>query len=103
MLGFVLFLSTAPVQAQTLVNFSGPATGWRVQYYVGTNPGVTLYNTPSSCASGQLGLPSTATEDEQNRLWALLLSAKATGQSIGFFYYVNSAGSCIIASFYLTP
>jgi hypothetical protein len=72
-------------------------TGWRLQNYVGG--AVSLYYTSSPCGSGLLLLGAGASADEKNRLWSLVLTAKATNKSVGIFYETTS-GSCNITSFY---
>jgi hypothetical protein len=71
-----------------------------VQNYVGSGP--QLYFTPSSCAQGSLGFPAGTAVDDLNRFWALLMTAKVTGQDVGIYYYVSGT-SCLIESFYLPP
>jgi len=71
--------------------------GWRLQNYV---PGTVLvYFTSSPCVSGMLSFPTSATSDDKNRFWSLVLTAKATGKKVGV-YYETVSGSCQITSYY---
>jgi hypothetical protein len=88
--------------AQTLINMEGSPVGWRLQDYPGGTPAVAVWFTGASCTSGELSFPSSATVDDQNRFWALIMAAKIAGQTVGVYYYV-SGSSCILQSFYLTP
>ena len=82
--------------AQTLVEIQASPSSWLIQNYVGGT--VDLFYTGSPCLNGQLIFPSTATQADQDRLWAMILSAKATGQQVEVYYYVSS-GNCYISSY----
>jgi hypothetical protein len=97
-----LFLVGIAAHAQTLINFEGSPAAWRLQDYPGGTPAVTVWYTGSSCSNGQLSFPSSATIDDQNRFWALVMAAKIAGQTVGIYYYV-SGSTCFLNSFYLTP
>jgi hypothetical protein len=84
--------------AQTLYSVTGVPTNWQIQNYVPNN--VVVYYTGSSCVNGALSLPSTAVQADMDRLWALMLTAKATGQQVTIYYTV-SGSDCLIASFLL--
>lgn len=73
-------------------------TGWRLQVYVGGQ--VAAYFAGTSCFSGQVLMPPSATADEKNRFVAMVTTAKAAGKYMGVFYETAS-GSCQITSFYL--
>lgn len=83
-----------PALADTVIEVV--PTGWRLQYYVGGD--LYLYYTGSPCTSGQLHLSTT--DAEKDRLWALMMTAKATGRSVGI-YYETGSGTCNITSFYM--
>jgi hypothetical protein len=69
-------------------------TAWRLQDYL--DGYVTLFYTPSTaCANGLLKL--SGTEESRNRLWALIMTAKATNKVVGIFY---DSSTCLISSFY---
>jgi hypothetical protein len=89
-----LFLT--PASAQTLVAIQAVPTSWLIQNYVPNQ--VVLWFTGSSCTSGQLVFTSNAVQADQDRLWAMILAAKATGQQVIVYYYVSDGG-CIIQSF----
>jgi hypothetical protein len=76
--------------------FVGVPTGWKLESY-GANA-VALWNTPSSCGNGALGLPSTATAIDHNRLYATVMAAKL-GNAQMFVYYEPKDNACIITSF----
>jgi hypothetical protein len=78
-------------------NIEGPVIGWRLQNYVPNN--IAVYYTGSSCAQGSLTFGPTATADDRNRFYSLILTARSTGKKIGVFYETAS-GSCQIQSFY---
>lgn len=74
-------------------------TGWRLQNYVNGN--VAVYYTGSPCVSGSLTFPGNISPTELNRFWSLVMTAKATGHTIGV-YYETVSGTCQITSFYET-
>jgi hypothetical protein len=73
-------------------------TGWRLQVYIGGQVGA--YFAGTSCFSGEIMMPPSATADEKNRFIAMVTTAKAAGKRMGVFYETAS-GSCQITSFYL--
>jgi hypothetical protein len=87
----------SPVYADN--NIEAVPTGWRLQNYVSN--GVNIYFTGSSCVYGGLSFSASATSDDKNRLWSMVLTAKATGKAVGIFYETVS-GNCNITSFYAT-
>jgi hypothetical protein len=90
------FLSALPAQADAIV---AVPTNWRLENY-SANGGVNLWYTGSPCASGGLILPASATEDTKDRLWSLILTAKASSRPVGIIYHSDS-GNCVIDSFYM--
>ena len=84
--------------AQTTQLIEAIPKAWRLQNYVG-GP-VIVYYTGSPCQSGQISMPISATSDEQNRFYSLIMSAKISGQEVGVYYAYDGA-SCIVTSFYL--
>jgi hypothetical protein len=87
-------LWSSAASSQSLI--SGSTATWRLQNYVPNQ--IVLYFTGSPCTSGSLGLPSNAVQADQDRLWALILTSKATGSPV-YIYYFNNGGVCTIASF----
>jgi hypothetical protein len=85
-----------PVFAQTLISIQAVPSAWLIQNYVPNN--TDLFYTGSSCLNGQLIFPSTAVQADQDRLWALILTAKSSGQQVLLYYYVTG-GNCYISSF----
>lgn len=86
-----------PAYADALIE--AVPTNWRLQNYV--NSGVTAYFTGSSCISGGLSFGPSATSDDKNRFWSLIMTAKALGKTVGI-YYETTSGLCQITSFYET-
>ncbi len=72
---------------------------WRLQNYIGS-AGVVVWYSGSTCTNGQLTFSSTATADERNRLFAMILTAKVSSRLVGIFYETVT-GSCQITSFYM--
>jgi len=91
-------VATSGAMAQTQMQIEAVPTGWLLQDYVGA--GVWVYFTGSPCTSGNLSLPTTATSDEVNRFFSLIMSAKISGQAVGVYYTYNG-NTCVINSFYL--
>jgi hypothetical protein len=89
-------LGSSAASAQTLTLIEGSTAAWRLQNYVPNS--VALYYTGSPCTSGSLVMPSTAVQADQDRLWALIMTSKATGNSV-YMYYSEDAGVCTISSF----
>lgn len=87
--------AAAPALADTSIETV--PNGWRLQNYVGGD--LKIFFTGSPCGAGQLRLAGT--DEEKNRLWALILTAKASGKSVGIFYETSS-GACNITSFYMS-
>jgi hypothetical protein len=73
-------------------------TGWRLQNYVGTHNVVLYYTGASDCTAGQMN-GTGMSQDDFDRLWSLVLTAKATGRPVGLYYDTNG-GACVITSFY---
>jgi hypothetical protein len=84
-----------------IVTISAVPTAWRIENYTNgsANP-VNLWYTGSSCTNGGLQLPSTATVQDANRLFSLLMAAKLASHTM-FVYYDNtsSPAACNIISF----
>ena len=73
-------------------------TGWRLQNFVGSH--VVAYYAGTSCFGGQVLMPSTSTDEEEDRFIAMVTTAKVTGRNMGV-YYETSSGNCYITSFFL--
>lgn len=73
-------------------------TGWKIQNYIPN--GVTIWFAPTNCVNGNLSLPAHATEQDRDRLWALLVSAKISQTPVQIYYNRYEDGrSCEITSF----
>ena len=88
-------LTASPALADT--NIEAVPTGWRMQNYVPND--LVVYYTPATCLGGQLSFAPSATTEDKNRFFSLVLTAQATGRKIGVFYETVS-GACQITSFY---
>lgn len=80
------------------VPLNGSVQSWRIENYVSSQ--VVIWFSGSSCNTGALILPSTATTEDKNRLWATVLAAKLNNHNM-FVFYDDSASpnSCVIISF----
>lgn len=76
-------------------SFEVVPTAVRMEDYL--NGALDLWYTPGTCTSGHVYLPASAPADSKNRLWSLILTAKAAGKVVGIFY---DPTSCIITHFY---
>lgn len=90
------FLNT-PAFADT--DMQAVPTNWRLSNYIGA-AGVVVWYTGSSCTNGVLNFPSSATADDKNRFFSLILSAKISLKIVGV-YYETVTGTCQITSFYI--
>ncbi len=99
MLGLMTFIAPEAGLA-TQVNLQEVPTNWRLQNYVGGAMWVYYTSAPSPCPDGGLQLPPSATSDELNRFWSLVLTAKTTGAQVGIYY---DSVTCLISSFYAPP
>lgn len=91
--------ATIPFSAGHADIIEAVPTAWRLENYVGAT-GIAAWYTGSPCATGNLSFNSSATADDKNRFWSLVMTAKVSGKPIGVAY-VNVSGSCQIVSFYL--
>ncbi len=73
-------------------------TGWRLENYVSSHSVVLWFTGAPDCTNGQM-TGAGMSQDDYNRLWSTILTAKATSQKVGI-YYNASGGNCTIVSFY---
>ncbi len=85
---------TPAVAAEALLE-GDPAT-WRLQNYVPND--VKVFFSGSPCQYGRLQFPASATTQDKDRFFSMVLTARSTGRNMGV-YYDNV--SCDIWSFYL--
>lgn len=98
----------ATAAGATTVEIVEVPTNWMPTDYVGSPSGVTVWyvdNLPSGvCQPQQAGnghlVFTSPSEDEMNRFWAMILTAKTTGHTV-FIYYDNV--TCAISSFGWQP
>lgn len=72
-------------------------TGWRLENYISNDIRIWYAVTVGVCPNG-ITFAASASGDDRNRLWATVMTAKATGRIMGIRY--DSANNCNIASFY---
>jgi len=102
----LILTSSASEALAAPAEYEDVPSDWFIQDYIGSPAGVTLWraNLPNGdCVQSQTGstylaFPSTVTDQEVNRFWSSVLSAKATGTKVGI-YYDNQ--TCIISSFFI--
>lgn len=107
MIGIIKFLALAltctcsfPALAETVIE--AYPTGWRLQNYSSTTKRATIVAVAyagSTCIDGTLNFAASATEDDKNRFWSLILTAKVSNRPVGLFYETTS-GACNITSFW---
>ncbi len=95
---FILLITCTSAQAARVVVDAVP-TAWKVESY--GEKAVVLWFTPSTCASGQLVLPLTATAIEHNRLYGTVMAAKISGKKI-FVMYERVDDACVLLSYGLS-
>lgn len=81
---------TAAVQVLT-----AKPNGWKLENYLGGT--IVVYFSGSQCPSGLLTFPSTATADDKNRFFSLMLAAKTARSDIFVLY--NDDANCTVVSF----
>jgi hypothetical protein len=86
----------APAQAGEVYAF--PAN-WRLENYVWNHTVVLYFTGAAGCDNGALSA-SGMSQDDVDRLWSMIMTAKATNKPVGIFYD-GSGPSCTIASFYM--
>ena len=91
--------STLSGAQATIVAVVAVPTNWQVENY-STDESVVIWFAVSGCAAGGLRLPTYATQEQRNRLYATIASGKLAGQKVGIRY---DDGSCLIDSFYFPP
>lgn len=79
-------------------NYEAVPTGWRLENYVASHTVTLWYTGAPGCMGGHIE-GAGMSQDDYNRLWSLILTAKSTNQKIGIFY-TGSGGNCTITSFY---
>jgi hypothetical protein len=91
-------LGVSALPASALANnIEAVPTGWRMENYIASQTVVLWFTGASECTMGKLA--ADMSQDDYNRLWSLVMTAKATGKPVGI-YYNASGGVCTIGSFY---
>lgn len=96
----LLIASSSPALADTVIE--AYPTGWRLQNYSATTKRATIVAVAyagSTCIDGTLNFAASATEEDKNRFWSLILTAKVSNRQVGLFYETTS-GACNITSFW---
>lgn len=91
-------LGVSALPASALANgIEAVPTGWRLENYISSHSVVLWFTSASDCTTGKL--TADMSQDDYNRLWSLVMTAKATGKPVGIIYNA-SGGVCTIVSFY---
>lgn len=91
-------LGAVALPASALANsIEAVPTGWRLENYIASQSVVLWFTGASDCTMGKL--TAVMSQDDYNRLWSLVITAKATGKPVGIFYNASD-GVCTIGSFY---
>jgi hypothetical protein len=80
------------------VNMYGSPATWRLEDYT-SGSDVVAWFTGSNCTNGKISFPAGTTQQEKNRFYAMVLTAKLNGKNVGV-YYDNTSATCPISSFY---
>lgn len=91
---FATLFASGIAQA-SLTQINAVPTTWKLENYSGSSS-VVLWYTGSSCANGQLVLPTAATVADHNRLFSTVQSAKVTGKQM---FVIYETADCTITSF----
>lgn len=86
----VIPLCVSAVSSQAVADnyFEAIPTGWRLQNYIGST--IVAAYTPSNCSNGTLNFSASATQDDKNRFWTLIMSAKLSAKTVGIFYETST-------------
>ena len=96
--GIVSGLNPSQANAQVNTSIEQVPTGCKIQNYVPNN--VVIWYAPTNCVNGQLTLPAHATDQDRDRLWALIVSAKISQTPVQVYYERYEDGRhCRITSF----
>jgi hypothetical protein len=91
---FVLFSGNASADVVSMV---AVPTSWKLENYIGDN--VVAWYTESTCTNGLIKFSSSATTDDKDRFWAVVMTGKVSGESIFVRY---DSDDCSIQSFGMT-
>jgi hypothetical protein len=81
------------------VNLTAVPMGWRLENYPGD--AVVLWFTGApGCTNGRLALPASASKDDVNRLWSLILTAKIAQIPVAL-EYTGTGDHCLLSSFHV--
>lgn len=93
-LAATVLVATPAAAAEGLLE-GDPAT-WRLQNFVPNT--VMAFFTGSPCSNGRLSFSTSATVQDKDRFFSMVLTARATGRKMGVYYDTTS---CEIYSFYM--
>lgn len=91
------FSSSEIVRADEVFDVVAVPTNWRVENYVAEHKVELWFTGAPQCTNGNLK-GSGMSQDDYNRLWSLILTAKASNKPVSMRYTVTN-GACIIVSF----
>ncbi|MET0357344.1 MAG: hypothetical protein ABW044_11225 [Cellvibrio sp.] len=98
---FLLLLIIFPIGSATyadVVGIDAVPKDWKLENYIGGT--VALWYTGSSCSNGSLQLPASATKEDKDRLWSLILAAKLANKKVSI-RYDNTACTLVSYGLYL--
>jgi hypothetical protein len=95
--GLAAFAAFALPSAAKANQIEAVPTGWRLENYIDTHRVVLWHVSAPECANGYLA--GSLSQDDSNRFWSLVTTAKAAGSRVGI-YYNETGGVCEIVSFY---
>ncbi len=85
--------------ADEVLEVEAVPTAWRLENYVAEHKVVLWFTGATGCINGNLN-GTGMTQDDYNRLWSLILTAKASNRPVGVRYTADSL-TCNIVSFYI--
>ena len=94
--GLICLISPSAAFADTLVEVP---TAWRLEVFTSSHTVAVFFTSASNCTTGKMTL-GNASADDENKFYALVLSAKMAKKPIGLFYTASN-GACVIETFYI--
>ncbi|WP_334186008.1 hypothetical protein [Novosphingobium sp.] len=91
------FAASEMAQAEEVFDVVAVPTAWRLENYVDGHKVMLWFTGAPQCTNGNLS-GSGMSQDDYNRLWSLILTAKANSKPVSIRYTVTN-GTCNIVSF----
>jgi hypothetical protein len=86
-------LTATPAMADAIFEYP---SNWRLQNYVSNDTINIWFTSVSACPNAGLSFPASVTQEQKNRFWSMVLTAKAQNKRMGVYFT-----SCVIDSFYM--